>query len=67
MIKKLLAVLLHPFFLTSLGLIILSVLIWWIGPLVAISSIYPLASELSRGLLIGFFVLLAVARFALNR
>lgn len=66
MINKLLAVLLHPFFLTSLGLIILSVLIWWIGPLVAIGSIYPLASELSRGLLIGFFVLLAVLRCALN-
>ena len=67
MIKKLLAVLLHPILLTCLGLLILSVLIWWIGPLIAIGSIYPLASALSRGLLIGFFILLAVARFALNR
>lgn len=67
MIKKLLSVLLHPILLTCLGLLILALLIWWVGPLVAIGNFYPLASALSRWLLMGFFVLLAVTRFALNR
>ena len=67
MIKKLLSVLLHPILLTCLGLLILALLIWWVGPLVAIGNFYPLASALSRWLLMGFFVLLAVTRFTLNR
>ena len=67
MIKKLFAILLHPVLLTCLGLLILGLLIWWIGPLIAIGSIYPLTSEFARWVTIGGFVLLAVLRFALSR
>ena len=67
MIKKVFGFLLHPIFLTLLALLIIGVLVWWIGPLVAIGTWTPLVSELSRAILIGVVVLLVVLRIALSR
>ena len=67
MIKKVFGFLLHPVFLTLLALLIIGVLVWWIGPLVAIGTWTPLVSELSRAILIGIVVLLVVLRIALSR
>ena len=67
MIKKVFGFLLHPIFLTLLALLIIGVLVWWIGPLVAIGTWTPLVSELSRAILIGIVVLLVVLRIALSR
>lgn len=67
MIKKVFGFLLHPVFLTLLALLIIGVLVWWIGPLVAIGTWTPLVSELSRAILIGVVVLLVVLRIALSR
>jgi type VI secretion system protein ImpL len=67
MIKKLFAFLLHPLLLTALALLVISVLIWWIGPLVAIGTSTPLVSELARWVLIGIVVALVVLRMLLAR
>ena len=67
MIKKVFGFLLHPLFLTLLALLIIGVLVWWIGPLVAIGTWTPLVSELSRAILIGIVVLLVVLRILMSR
>jgi type VI secretion system protein ImpL len=67
MIKKLFTFLLHPLLLTALALLVISVLIWWIGPLVAIGTWTPLVSELARWVLIGIVVVLVVLRMLLAR
>jgi type VI secretion system protein ImpL len=67
MIKKIFAFLLHPILLTLLALLVVAVLIWWIGPLVAIGTWTPLVSELARWVLIGIVVLLVVLRMLLSR
>jgi type VI secretion system protein ImpL len=67
MIKKVFAFLLHPIFLTLLALLVIGILIWWIGPLVAIGTWTPLLSELARGIAIGIVVLLVVLRMLLAR
>ena len=67
MIKKVFGFLLHPVFLTLLALLIIGLLVWWIGPLVAIGTWTPLVSELSRAVLIGVVILLVVLRILLSR
>ena len=67
MIKKVFGFLLHPVFLTVLALLVIGLLVWWIGPLVAIGTWTPLVSELSRAILIGLVVLLVVLRALLLR
>ena len=59
--------LLHPVFLTVLALLIVSVLIWWIGPIIIIGRWIPLETELARGIAIGAVVLLVVLRWAFAR
>ncbi|WP_225782364.1 type VI secretion system membrane subunit TssM [Xenophilus sp. Marseille-Q4582] len=65
--KKLLRLLFHPVLLTGLALLVLGVLVWWIGPLVKVGELMPLASELARALVIGVLVLLVLLRWALRR
>jgi type VI secretion system protein ImpL len=65
--KKILGWLLHPWLLTVVALVAISLLIWWLGPLVAIGNVKPLDSELARALAIGIIVLLVVARALYKR
>ncbi|MDP2370862.1 type VI secretion system membrane subunit TssM [Rhodoferax sp.] len=65
--KKLFSVIFHPVLLASLALLLLAILIWWIGPMVAIGRWTPLESELARALLIGVILLLVVLRWAFAR
>ncbi len=51
--KKLLHILFHPLALALYGLLALSALIWWIGPLLAFGEWHPLDSVLERCVLIG--------------
>jgi type VI secretion system protein ImpL len=67
MIKKLFGWMLHPVLLTTLALLALALLIWWIGPLIRVGAMAPLDSELARALLIGLIVLLVLLRVALKR
>lgn len=67
MIKKVFGFLFHPIFLTTLALLIIALLIWWIGPLMAIGTWTPLVSEFARAVLIGVLVLLVVLRMLLTR
>lgn len=57
MIKKLISLVL-----IVLALLALGILIWWVGPLIKVGELAPLASELVRGLLIGLIVLVVVGR-----
>lgn len=65
--KKIFGFLFHPVLLTALALVVISLLIWWIGPLVKIGTLAPLESELSRAILIGAIVLLVLLRAAWRR
>jgi type VI secretion system protein ImpL len=65
--KKLLGWLLHRWFLTALGLIAISIVIWWLGPLVAIGDKRPLETEWARGLSIAGIVLILVLRAIYKR
>ena len=59
--KKILRLLFHPVLLTVLALCVLALLVWWIGPMVAIGNWTPLVSEWARGGLIGAIVLPVLA------
>lgn len=65
--RKLLSLLWQPLLFVLLALLVLSVLIWWMGPLVRIGALAPLASELARALLIGALVLLVLGRYLWRR
>lgn len=54
--KKLLSWIFHPWLLAALGLLALSALVWWVGPLVAIAGRAPLASEMVRAIVIAAIV-----------
>lgn len=54
--KKLLSVLFNGWLLAAIGLLALSLLIWVVGPLVAIGSVRPLDTFWSRLILIGLIV-----------
>ena len=62
--KKLLQVLLHPVFLAVLGLLALSAIVWWIGPLIAIGESRPLESMWVRLAIIVVLFLLLAAKLA---
>ncbi|MBX3622861.1 MAG: type VI secretion system membrane subunit TssM [Rhizobacter sp.] len=62
MIKKLLGLIFNPWVLLVLGLLALSLVIWIVGPLVAIGNWRPLESTTSRLVCIGLIVLLIVLR-----
>lgn len=65
--KSLLRGLLHPVFLTVLALLVLAVLVWWIGPLIAIGRWVPLETELARIITLGVIVALVLLRWAFAR
>jgi len=67
MIKKLFRLVFHPVQLTVTALLVLALLIWWVGPLVAIGAWAPLESELVRAAVIGVIVLLVLLRWAIRR
>ena len=67
MTKKLFGWIFHPLLLTLLALLVVSVLAWWIGPLIKVGALVPLESELSRALLIGVIVLLVLLRAVWRR
>ena len=48
MFKKILSILTAKWLITLIGAIILSLLIWFFGPLLAFAEARPLASEMSR-------------------
>ena len=52
----------HPLLIGSLGLGALSLVVWYVGPLLAIGGWRPLESVWVRALLIGLFILIFVLR-----
>jgi type VI secretion system protein ImpL len=60
--KKLFGIIFNPWVLLVLGLLALSLVIWIVGPLVAVGTWRPLATPTSRWVLIGLIVLLVVLR-----
>jgi type VI secretion system protein ImpL len=62
MIKKVLGLIFNPWVLLVLGLLALSLVIWIVGPLVAVGNWRPLESVTARLVFIGLIVLLIVAR-----
>ena len=62
--KKLLSLLVHPVTLGVLGLLALSALVWWAGPLVAFGESRPLDSTLSRVAVLAVLWLLGASRLA---
>ena len=47
--KRFLQWLTSPLVIGTLGLLALSVVVWWVGPIVAFGSVRPLESEWVRG------------------
>ncbi len=67
MFKKILRVLLHPVLLAVIGLILLSLFIWIVGPWLSIKEEFrPLEPEWARWLLIGLFVGIYLLRKTAN-
>ncbi len=60
--KKVAAVLLHPITLAVLGLLAVSAIVWWVGPIIAFGHARPFESALVRLLIIAAMVLLLAAR-----
>jgi type VI secretion system protein ImpL len=67
MIKKLFGWIFHPILLTLVALVIFGVLVWWIGPLVKIGTLEPLAAEWQRAALIAVVVFLVILRLIIRR
>ncbi len=65
--KKLFGWLFSPLLFMLLALLVVSLLIWWVGPLIKIGSLAPLESENARWVLIGVIVLIAVLRATWKR
>jgi type VI secretion system protein ImpL len=61
-VKRVWRSLLSPVVLGTLGLLALSALIWWLGPLLGVGDARPLASVLWRALLIGALWIVWIAR-----
>jgi type VI secretion system protein ImpL len=62
--KKLLSRLLHPITLGVFGLLVISALVWWVGPLIALHEHRPLDSRLVRWIALGLVWLLGGLRLA---
>ncbi|WP_233888771.1 type VI secretion system membrane subunit TssM [Paraburkholderia flagellata] len=60
--KKILSVVFHPILLMIVGLLLVSAVIWLVGPLLSVAHNYPLESENARLIAIGCVVLLIVLR-----
>ncbi len=60
--KKFLSYLVHPILLAVLGVLALSAIVWWVGPLIGIGESKPLGAAWVRWTIIGvFFLILAVS------
>jgi type VI secretion system protein ImpL len=62
--KRVLQWLLRPVVIGSLGLLALSLIIWWIGPLIAIAGAQPLGSVLARVLVLVLLWAVWIGRLA---
>ena len=60
--RRLARLIFNRWVLTAVGLIAVALLIWWVGPTIAISNFYPLESERVRWVLIALVVLVPVGR-----
>ncbi len=60
--KKVFSWLFHRWTLSIIALVVISVLIWWLGPLVSIGNLTPLLTEWARALAIGVIVMLVALR-----
>ncbi|GAA5182314.1 type VI secretion system membrane subunit TssM [Niveibacterium umoris] len=65
--KSFFKALLHPVVLGLFGLIAFALVVWFIGPLIAIAGHAPLEPALVRWILIGLVVLFVVGRFAYRK
>lgn len=65
--RKIFSALLQPVPLKLLGLLALALLIWWVGPLVAIAGHIPLESARARGIAIALLLLAFALRAGLRR
>ena len=64
--KKIWQFLLHPVFLALVGVLALSAIVWWVGPLIAIGESRPLDPVWVRATVIGVLFLLLVLRAVLR-
>jgi type VI secretion system protein ImpL len=62
--KKFLSLLFHPITLGVFGLLVISALVWWVGPLIAFSEWRPLDTSLSRWIALAVVWLLGALRLA---
>lgn len=62
MIKKLISLVFNRWVMALLGLCAIALLIWFVGPLIAVADYRPLESEKARMVVIGFVVFLYVAK-----
>jgi len=60
--KKFLQFLLHPLFVSLVGVLALSAIVWWVGPLIAIGESRPLDPVWVRAAVIGVLFLLLILR-----
>ena len=52
--KKILSIVFHPILLLIVGVLLIAAVIWLVGPLISIARTYPLESETTRFIAIGF-------------
>lgn len=64
--KKFVSFLVHPILLSILGVLALSALVWWVGPLIGIGDSKPLAPAWIRWTVIGVFFLILAIRLGLK-
>ncbi|HWK83849.1 MAG TPA: type VI secretion system membrane subunit TssM [Caldimonas sp.] len=60
--KKFLSFLIHPTFLALVGVLALSAIVWWVGPLIGIGEAHPLDPVWVRVTIIGVLFLLLILR-----
>ncbi len=60
--KKFLSFLVHPIFLALVGVLALSAIVWWVGPLIGIGESHPLDPVWVRATIIGVLFLLLILR-----
>jgi type VI secretion system protein ImpL len=60
--KKFLSFLIHPTFLALVGVLALSAIVWWVGPLIGIGEAHPLDPVWVRATIIGVLFLLLILR-----
>ena len=64
MLRRIFRVFIHPLTLAIVGLLALSLIIWFVGPLISIGTLRPLESETVRWILIGLILLAWLAKKA---